>query len=77
MKVLVLDIVLLVVKLGGAGKNDPPLTIDLQGQEQATLYPLVERYQTFGEYSQSFMLPLLLYETWESVSVKCRATVEA
>ena len=44
----------------------PPCTHGLPGNP--TLYPLTEKYKSFQEYSDNFMVPLLLYETWESVS---------
>lgn len=54
-----------------ACKRAPPpdVTKDLFGLSNHTLFPLLERYENYKEYSEKFMLPLLLHETWESVSV--------
>jgi len=50
----------------------PPVTAGLGGDQGGgqgrPVFPLVEKYTSFQEYSEAFMLPLLLHETWEAVS---------
>jgi len=50
-------------------KEPPPVTSDLCGEVNHTLFPLCDRYPSYKEYSEKFMLPLLLHETWESVRI--------
>ncbi|KAH3776786.1 hypothetical protein DPMN_178219 [Dreissena polymorpha] len=55
------------VKFENDGKSKrvaaPPVTSSNQA-----LFPLLRRYQSYKEYTVDFMLPLLLHETWETVS---------
>ena len=53
------------------GRRAPPpdVTNDLCGHSNHMLFPLIGKYVSFKEYSEKFMLPLLLHETWESVSL--------
>ncbi|XP_060601702.1 uncharacterized protein LOC132754965 [Ruditapes philippinarum] len=44
----------------------PDVTNDLCGHGNHMLFPLIGKYVSFKEYSEKFMLPLLLHETWES-----------
>ncbi|XP_052808516.1 uncharacterized protein LOC128237216 isoform X2 [Mya arenaria] len=44
----------------------PPVTNDLRGHNEHQLFALIDRYLSYSDYSDRFMLPLLLHETWES-----------
>ncbi|XP_045197192.2 serine-rich adhesin for platelets-like isoform X2 [Mercenaria mercenaria] len=49
------------------GRAKPPdITSDLCNHSNHTLFPLLGKYVSFKEYSEKFMLPLLLHETFES-----------